>query len=177
LNLSNNTIELSKVYDWDHVRGTSDARLTLIEYGDYECPDCGQVFRELKSVKQDLGADFRLVYRHYPYSGIHKHAQLAAEAAEAAASQDRFWEMHDILFENQPALQFKDLLKYASALDLDVHRFQKELKAHVYAETVRQNFIRGVHDGVSGTPGLFLNGVRYNGRFQDLDLKSLIEGL
>jgi protein-disulfide isomerase len=169
--------ELISVYDWDHVRGPEDARFTLIEYGDYECPDCGAVFQALRGLHDDFPSRFRLVYRHYPYSGIHKNAEMAAQAAEAAAAQGRFWEMHDLLFQNQTALQWKDLLKYADILGLDVGRFRKELKSQIHSEVVRQNFIRGVHDGVRGTPGLFLNGFRHNGRFEDWDLRTIFEGL
>jgi formate-nitrite transporter family protein len=98
---------LNPVHEWDHIRGPADAPFTLVEYGDYECPACGDLFKTLQSVQQECGTRLRLVYRHYPLSGIHKHAQMAAEAAEAAAAQGHFWEMHDLLFEHQDALDPK----------------------------------------------------------------------
>jgi len=166
---------LNPVHEWDHVRGPADAPLTLVEYGDYECAACGQLFETLQAVQQGCGTRLRLVYRHYPLSGIHKHAQMAAEAAEAAAAQGRFWEMHDLLFEHQDALDLKRLLEYAKQLELDVDRFHRELKQGSYAERVRQDFIAGVQNGVNGTPGLFLNGVRQPGVFDQPALMALLK--
>lgn len=158
------TLDLSRlllpIQPDDHVRGGEEARYTLVEYGDYECPLCGQLFVELEELQSELGADLRLAYRQYPLSGVHPNAQLAAEAAEAAGAQGRFWEMHDTLFRNQSKLRRKDLYRYAEQLSLDLGRFQKELKNRVYEERVRQQFKLGVQNGVYGTPGLFINGVR-----------------
>ncbi len=165
---------LNPVHEWDHIRGPGDAAYTLVEYGDYQCPDCGSLFAVLQSVQQEFGTRLRLVYRHYPLSGIHKHAQMAAEAAEAAAVQGRFWEMHDLLFQNQDALERKHLLQYAGQLELDVDRFSRELKQESHLERVRQDFIAGVQNGVNGTPGLFLNGVRQPGVFDQGALKALL---
>lgn len=170
-----NLLLLNPVHEWDHIRGPADAAYTLVEYGDYQCPDCGRLFETLQSVQQDFGARLRLVYRHYPLSGIHKHAQMAAEIAEAAAAQGRFWEMHDLLFQNQDALEPKHLLRYAQQLDLDVDRLRRELKQESYVERVRQDFIAGVQNGVNGTPGLFLNGVRQPGVFDERALIVLLE--
>lgn len=175
MNFIGSVTELSRVFDWDHVRGSDDAPFTLIEYGDYECPDCGLVFQKLRQLQNDLGSRLRLVYRHYPYSGIHKQAELAAEAAEAAGCQGRFWEMHDLLFERQTALQLKDLIRYAQELSLDVDRFRQELKQNIHSELVRRNFIRGVQDGVRGTPGLFLNGVRHPGTLAEWNLEAMLQ--
>src|ERR1700761_1081630 len=100
----------------DHVQGLPDAQYTLVEYGDYECPACGELFVVLRELHKDLGDELRLAFRHYPRSGIHPHAQQASEAAEAAGTQGRFWEMHDLLFENQRALRTKDLVRYAGQL-------------------------------------------------------------
>jgi protein-disulfide isomerase len=170
----NDLLLLNPVHEWDHIRGPEDAPHTLVEYGDYECPACGRLFATLQNLQQELGARLRLVYRHYPLSGIHKHAQMAAEAAEAANAQGRFWEMHDLLFGNQQALERKHLFRYAEQLDLDIDRFHRELKQEAYAERVRQDFIAGVQNGVNGTPGLFLNGVRQPGAFNQRDLKALL---
>jgi protein-disulfide isomerase len=158
----------------DHVQGSSEARYTLVEYGDYECPDCGRLFVTIRELYAQLPGDVRLVFRHYPRSGIHPHAQQAAEAAEAANAQARFWEMHDVLFANQNALRAKDLYRYAEQLSLDTERFRRELKDRVYEDRVREDFRRGVENGVYGTPGLFINGIRYDG---GLDLDSLLTRL
>src|SRR5579862_2075112 len=168
---------LNPVHEWDHIRGPADAPFTLVEYGDYECPDCGRLFATLEGVQQEFGTRLRLVYRHYPLSGIHKHAQMAAEAAEAAGAQGRFWEMHDLLFGHQDALDQKHLLRYAAQLNLDVDRFRRELKQGTYAERVRQDFIAGVQNGVNGTPGLFLNGVRQPGVFDQTALLALLKSV
>ncbi len=160
----------------DHVQGLPDARYTLVEYGDYECPGCGELFDTIRDLRADLGDDLRLVYRHYPKSGIHPHAQQAAEAAEAAGAQGRFWEMHDLLFRNQSALKTKDLRGYAQQLSLDMPRFRKELKNRTYEERVREDFRRGVANGVYGTPGLFINGVRYDGAIDRDSLLARLKG-
>jgi protein-disulfide isomerase len=158
----------------DHVQGAADARYTLVEYGDYECPDCGQLFGTLCELRADLGDELRLAFRHYPRSGVHPHAQQAAEAAEAAGGQNRFWEMHDLLFRNQGALKTKNLERYAQQLALDPDRFHKDLKTRAFEQRVREDFRRGVANGVYGTPGLFINGVRYSG---GLDRDSLLSYL
>jgi protein-disulfide isomerase len=166
---------LNPVHEWDHIRGPENAEFTLVEYGDYQCPDCGLLFGSLQTLQQEFGTRLRLVYRHYSLSGIHKHAQMAAEAAEAAAAQGRFWEMHDLLFGNQDALEQKHLLRYAEQSQLDVGRFHRELKQGSYAERVRQDFIAGVQNGVNGTPGLFLNGVRQPSVFDQAALIALLQ--
>ena len=165
---------LLPIHDEDHVRGPASAAFTLVEYGDYECPDCGRLFYIIRDLQASLGERLRIVYRHYPLSGIHPHAQEAAEAAEAAGAQGRFWEMHDLLFENQNALKRKDLITYSERLGLDSERFRLELKRGVYSDVVREDFRRGVQNGVYGTPGLFLNGVRHDGAWdRDTLLKEL----
>ena len=146
----------------DHAHGPEDAPYTLVEYGDYECPACGRLYVILRDLQQDIAARLRVVFRHYPLSGIHHHAQQAAEAAEAAGAQGKFWEMHTLLFERQGALHTRDLMDYAQELTLDVERFRHELKNQTYSDKVRADFIAGVQNGVYGTPGLFLNSVRYD---------------
>lgn len=158
----------------DHVEGSPDARYTLVEYGDYECSACGRLFLTIRQLHAQFGGEVRLVFRHYPLSGIHPHAEQAAEAAEAAAEQGRFWEMHDLLFEHQTALRTKDLYKYSDRLGLDSKRFRAELKERTYEDKVREDFRRGVANGVYGTPGLFINGIRHNG---ELDLASILNKL
>jgi protein-disulfide isomerase len=155
----------------DHVQGAAEARLTLVEYGDYECPACGTLFLTICQLHQQLAEDVRIVYRHYPLSGLHPQAQLAAEAAEAASVQGKFWEMHDLLFQNQNSLAEKFLEKYAEKLLLDMDRFRKDLKHRTFEGVVREDFKRGVANGVYGTPGLFVNGVRHDG---GLDAQSIL---
>jgi protein-disulfide isomerase len=154
----------------DHVEGSPNAHYTLVEYGDYECPACGRLFMTIRQLHKQFGDDVRLVFRHYPLSGKHPHAQQAAEAVEAASAQGRFWEMHDLLFEHQGALKPKDLARYAEQLGLDGKRFHDDLKHRTYEDRVREDFRRGVANGVYGTPGLFINGIRYNG---GLDVESI----
>jgi len=146
----------------DHVQGRSDARVTLVEYGDYECPHCGRAYPIVKEVQRRLGVKLLFVFRNFPLSEGHPHAQHAAEAAEGAAVQERFWEMHDTLYENQQALEDSDLVGYAEALGLDASQFEDELRRHAYKARVRQDFMSGVRSGVNGTPTFFINGVRFD---------------
>jgi protein-disulfide isomerase len=136
--------------------------VTLTEYGDYECPYCGAAYPIVQKVRRALGPNLRFVFRHFPLSQAHPHAQRAAEAAEAAGAQGEFWKMHDLLFENQDALEDADLLRYAGALKLDADRFARELSAGVHSDRVRRDFRSGVRSGVNGTPTFFINGVRHD---------------
>jgi protein-disulfide isomerase len=158
----------------DHVRGPATAPLTLLEYGDYECPFCAAARPVVDQVVQIMGDQLRFAYRHFPLTQIHPHAQQAAEAAEAAAAQGRFWEMHDLLFEHQDRLAARDLLAYASTLGLDAPRFAIELNTHAHAPRVREDFLSGVRSGVNGTPTFFINDLRHNGGY---DLESLLTAL
>src|SRR6266853_962535 len=159
----------------DHAHGPDDAPYTLVEYGDYECPDCGRLYVILRDLQKDIASRLRVVFRHYPLSGIHHHAQQAAEAAEAAGAQGKFWEMHTLLFERQAALHTKDLIHYSGELTLDVERFRNELKNQTYSNEVRADFIAGVQNGVYRTPGLFLNGVRYDDHWDSESLRTLLK--
>jgi len=160
----------------DHAHGPEDAPYTLVEYGDYECPDCGRLYVILRDLQSDIGSRLRVVFRHYPLSGIHHHAQQAAEAAEAAGEQGKFWEMHGLLFERQHALRTKDLVDYAKELALDTELFRGGLKDETYRDRVRADFIAGVQNGVYRTPGLFLNSVRYDGDWSGESLQILLTG-
>ena len=162
------------VADRDHILGIQDAPVTLVEYGDLECPYCRQVNPVIRELRRRLGGRLRYVFRHFPIRSAHPHAQIAAEAAEAAGAQGKFWEMQDYLLEHQGALDEAHLLQYATELDLDVERFERELKEHLYADKVRQDFHSGVESGVNGTPTFFINGVRYDGAW---DLESLVEAI
>ena len=163
------------VTDQDHVRGPGDARVTLVEYGDFECPYCRDVQPIVAQLRSRFGDRLRYVFRHFPITTMHPDAQLAAEAAEAAAAQGKFWEMHDLLFQHQGAFAEEHLVQYAVDLGLDVDRFRQELDENVHAGRVRQDFMSGVRSGANGTPTFFLNGVRYDGAW-DLDsLRAEIE--
>ena len=155
----------------DHIQGPEDAPVTLVEYGDYECPYCGAAYPIIKEVQGRMGDRLRFVFRNFPITTSHPHAEQAAEAAEAAASQARFWEMHDLLYENQQALRDEDLLAYAGRLSLDVAAFETELAEHVHAARVREDFMSGVRSGVNGTPTFYVNGVRHDDSY---DLETLL---
>ena len=165
---------LLPIQSWDHIQGPEDAPFTLVEYGDYECPSCGTLFHFLEELRRQSPTRLRLVYRHYPLSGVHAQAQEAAEAAEAAGQQGRFWEMHTLLFRNQAALRTRELIGYAEQLQLDVGLFRKQLKDKTFRDRVRENFRAGVQNGVFGTPGLFLNGVRHNGPIDEDSLRRIL---
>ena len=152
--------------DRDHVQGTSAASVTLVEYGDYECPYCGEAYPIVKEVQERLGERLRFAFRNFPISTSHPHAEHAAEAAEAAAAQGRFWEMHDRLYENQRRLSDDDLHSYAQSLDLDADLFDKELTEHVHADRVHGDFMSGVRSGVNGTPTFFINGLRHDDSYE-----------
>jgi protein-disulfide isomerase len=134
----------------------------LVEYGDYECPACGQAHYILQNLLAQAGDTVTLVFRNFPLTTVHPHAQLAAEAAEAAGAQGKFWQMHDTLFENQQALDADSLLEYAASLGLDVDAFAEDLTQRRFADRVREDFLSGVRSGVNGTPTFFINGVRHD---------------
>jgi protein-disulfide isomerase len=148
----------------DHIRGPQHAPITLVEYGDLECPFCGQAESVLRVLLADFG-DLRYVWRHLPLTDVHPHAQLAAEATEAAAAQGSFWEMHDLLFEHQDALRAQNLHEYAAELGLDVDRFINDLRKHVWASRVAEDVDSADLSGVSGTPTFFINGRRHHGAY------------
>lgn len=158
----------------DHILGSEDARVTLVEYGDLECPHCREVNPVIRELRERLGDKLCYVFRHFPIQSSHPHAQIAAEATEAAGAQGKFWEMLDIIFAHQGALEEDDLIKYAAELGLDVERFRQELSEHVYKERVHEDFLSGVRSGVNGTPTFFINGTRYDGPW---DIESLLEAI
>ena len=159
------------VSDRDHVQGPASAPVTLVEYGDYECPYCGEAFYVVKELQTRLGENLRFVFRNFPLAMMHPHAEHAAEAAELAGAHRKFWEMHDMLYENQQALADDDLVGYAAALDVEPTRFARELAEHAQAARVREDFLSGARSGVNGTPTFFINGLRHDGPF---DLMSLL---
>ncbi|HEX6701161.1 MAG TPA: Na+/H+ antiporter NhaA [Gaiellaceae bacterium] len=154
----------------DHIRGPLDAPVTVVEYGDFECPYCGQAEPVLRELLSDFG-DVRYVWRHLPLNDVHPNTQLAAEAAEAAADQGAFWEMHDLLLDRQDALRPRDLIRYAEELGLDVDRFGDALREHSGAARVAEDVDSADLSGVSGTPTFFVNGRRHYGAY-DIDTLS-----
>ncbi len=152
----------------DHARGPKDAPVTLVKYGDYECPYCGQAHPDLKKLQERAGEQVRFVFRHFPLDSVHPRARRAAQAAEAAAAQGRFWKMHDLLYENQGELGEEDLMRYAAELGLDLQQFEKDLVNDHHAWRIEEDRLGGNRAGVKGTPTFFVNGVRYTGPI-DLD--------
>ena len=158
----------------DHILGRPDAPVTLVEYGDYQCPYCGAAHPIVQEALERMGRQLRFVFRNFPISTSHPRAQPAAEAAEAAAAQRRFWPMHDLLLENQEQLGDAHLRDYAQRLGLDVVAFAHELAEHTHAPRVREDFMTGVRSGVNGTPTFFINGRRHDGAY---DLPNLLAAL
>ena len=152
----------------DHARGPRDAPVTLVKYGDYECPYCGEAHPVLKELQERVGEQVRFVFRHFPLDSAHPRARRAAQAAEAAASQGRFWEMHDLLYERQDELGDEDLMRHAAELGLDPQRLEEGLDHDHHAWHIEEDRLGGDRAGVRGTPALFVNGVRYAGAM-DLD--------
>ena len=154
----------------DHALGPPDAPITLVEYGDYECPHCGRAYRVLEQVLRELGDGMRFVFRNFPLSEAHPHAEAAAEAAESVAAhggEDAFWVMHDLIYENQDALQHDDLIEYAAAADVNPIDVADDLASGARRDRVRRDFRGGVRSGVNGTPTFFVNGRRFDGDWTD----------
>jgi len=144
----------------DHIQGSSSAVVTLVEYGDYQCPFCGDAYPIIKELQEDFGNQLRFVFRNFPLARIHAYAERAAEAAEAADAQGKFWEMHDYLFEHQNALDAENLVRAAARLGLDKVKFDREVAEHVYKKRIQEDIQGGNDSGVGGTPTTFINGVR-----------------
>lgn len=158
----------------DHLRGSPDAPVVLVEYGDFECPHCGAAYGVVKKLEKDLPDTLAVVFRQFPLVNVHPNAQLAAEAAEAAGAQGRFWKMHDMLFEHQDALAPADLMKYAAALHLDRKRFASDLSGHVFLSKIQDDMKGGLQSGVQGTPTFFINGVLHRGGYDEASLLASI---
>jgi len=168
-------LEIPVTLERDHVEGPANAALTLVEYGDYQCPYCGAAYPEVKKVQKELGSELRFVFRNFPLTNMHEHAMNAAETAEAASAQGKFWLMHDFLYEHQATLGDPSVaLGYAKRLGLDTQRFEREIAQHTYQKRIREDFMSGVRSGVNGTPTFYVNGVRHDG---DAVAKALIQAL
>lgn len=164
-----------EVSERDHLAGSPHARVTLVEYGDYECPYCGEAARIVQAVRRQWPGQVRVVFRHFPLTKVHPHARLAAYAAEASALQGRFWPMHDVLFDHQQALELPDLLRYAERLGVELEQFQRDLSSRTVSAHVRSDFLSGARSGVNGTPSFFLNGWRYDGSWEGASLFLAVE--
>jgi protein-disulfide isomerase len=154
------------VSEHDHAQGPPDAPLVLVEYGDFQCPHCALLHPRVAEIAHELRDSLRWVFRHFPLSDVHPQGPRAAEAAEAAASQGRFWEMAALLFARQDRLDDESLLHWAKKAHLDTRRFRKELTSGVHAPRVRSDYLGGVRSGVKGTPTLFINGEPYEGMLE-----------
>jgi len=160
---------------WDHIQGDPKAILTLVEYGDYQCPFCGAAYPEVKKAQKELGSKLRFVFRNFPLTNVHEFAIVAAETAEAADAQGKFWEMHDFLYENQSTLGDDSIaLGYAKKLGLDTQRFEREIAQHVHEKRIKDDFMGGLRSGVNGTPSFYVNEVRHDG---PAEAEALIESL
>jgi len=160
----------------DHAQGPATAPVTLVEYGDYECPHCGRAYPIVKELQERMGDRLRFVFRNFPLTEAHPHAAKAAESAEAAGEQGKFWEMHDTLFEHQNALDLPHLIAYAERIGADSSKLASSLRAHTYEPRVREDFMSGVRSGVNGTPTFFINGNRFDGSWDFVGLTAALEG-
>jgi protein-disulfide isomerase len=158
----------------DHALGPEDAPVTLVEYGDYQCPYCADMNPMIKSIAKAMGPQLRFVFRHMPLLEMHPYAQHAAEAAEAAAAQGRFWQMHDSILQQQSELGTDLLHQLALKIKLDVVQFSADIEARRYRPRVKRDFMGGMRSGVAGTPTFFINGKRYEGALDHASLLSAI---
>jgi len=159
--------------DW--IQGILSAKVVLVMYGDYQCPKSADVYKLIKAIKRELSAAFGedylcFIFRHFPQTQIHPHAQRAAQAAEAAAAQGQFWSMHDTLFAHQQKLENGYLIEYANDLGLDIPQFLKELSKQVHVNRINEDIEGGIQSGVTTTPALFINGIRYTGHWNTTEL-------
>lgn len=150
----------------DHAQGPAEAPVTLVEYGDYECPHCGHAYPIVKALQKRFGSQLRFVFRNFPLREIHPNAEAAAETAEFAATQDKFWEMHDLIYENQQDLSDELLADLAKRLRIDARELARALETGEFAERVKKDFSGGVRSGVNGTPTFFINGQRHDADFE-----------
>lgn len=159
----------------DHVYGNINAAVELVEYGDYECPFCGRAYPIVKAIQEKLGADLKFVFRNFPLRKIHPNAYPAAVATEAAARQGKFWEMHDIVFENQRKLDPESILHLANSIGLDMERFQEDILDETLMLKARKDFESGMRSGVNRTPTFFVNGKKFNGDWATNQLLEFLE--
>jgi protein-disulfide isomerase len=162
------------VAERDHIRGNVDAPAILVKYGNYQNPDCGRAHLIVEEIRQSLGERLCFVFRHFPQVEIYAQSQKAAEVAECAAAQSKFWEMHDILFEHQHALDDGHLVEYVANAGLDINRFLREMSEHMYADRVQSDYQSGIESGVTAIPTFFINGIRHHSAW---DRESLLAAI
>jgi protein-disulfide isomerase len=158
----------------DHMEGAANAPVVLVEYGDYECPDCLNAWPIVKKLREEMGERLAFTFRHFPQTSIHPHASAAAQAAEAAGSQGRFWDMHDLLYRNQKRLADLDITHLALQLGLEVYKFQADFERPSHLKRIREDVDSGTESGVKGTPTFFINGCRYRGK---VDVASMLDAM
>ena len=161
----------------DHAEGPADATLTLVEYGDYQCPYCGAAYPVVKRLQKTLGKKLRFVFRNFPLTQAHPYALITAEAAEAAALQGKFWEMHDLLFEEQHLLKPEIIPSWAKRIGLNLEQFGNDIKQGVVEKRIKEDRQSGIRSGVNGTPTFFINGIRYDGPHDYDSLLTALESL
>ena len=161
----------------DHVQGNADAAIELVEYGDYECPHCGRAYPIIKRVQKKLGDKLKFVFRNFPLAEIHPHATNAAVATEAAAAQEKFWEMHDAIYENQGKMEDEDLIHHAQKTGLDIARFEADFEKESMQQKVEDDFESGVRSGVNGTPSFFINGEKYEDSWDEQSLLDFLAAI
>ncbi|HWE02823.1 MAG TPA: thioredoxin domain-containing protein [Tepidisphaeraceae bacterium] len=165
------------VSETDHIRGRPEAPLTLLEYGDYECDYCGRLYPIVRKLREHFGDRLRFVFRNFPVANIHPHASVAAQAAESAGMQGKFWEMHDLLYEHQAELAAADLTHYALKIGLEPYHFQSDLSSERFARRVAADHRSGLASGVTRTPTFFINGIRFDGKREFGELAAAIENV
>jgi protein-disulfide isomerase len=158
----------------DHIQGSLDAPIVLVQYGDYQCPYCRMAYPVIKKIQKQMGDGLAFVYRNFPLSQVHPFAVIAAEAAEAASLQDNFWQMHDLLYDKQPELSPELIAELVKELHLDLAKFKKDATSEKVLNRIKEDFMNGVRSGVNGTPCFFINGERYNGAPTFEELKGAI---
>lgn len=162
------------VNDNDHITGNKNARVELVEYGDYQCPHCGSAHPKVKRIIEKMGNDIKFIFRNFPLATLHPQAKQAAQAAESAGAQGKFWEMHDLLFENQKNLQNSDLESYAEQLGIDVEEFKNDMDNQAYLRKVESDFESGVRSGVNSTPTFYINGERFDGELNEESIQEIL---
>jgi protein-disulfide isomerase len=164
-----------RITDDDHVRGPADAPVTILEYGDFECPYCRGAFRDVRLLVDQHPAELRFVFRNFPIPELHPHAEQAAEAAEAAAAQGNYWDMHDLLLQPYSHLDVDSLVTYAEVIGLDIPRFRRDLTDRAYAAKITRDIEEGVRNGVNATPKFYVDGQRVDGKVPLENLVTMVE--
>lgn len=161
----------------DHIAGDITAPLELVEYGDYECPYCGRAYPIVKDIQQQLGRDIKFIFRNFPLSNMHPHAFSAAVATEAAGLQGKFWEMHDVIFENQKNLDAENIFRLAEAIGLNTERFKTDMQQKALIDKVEKDFESGIKSGVNRTPTFFVNRRKYDDNWSNQELLHYLKNL